>query len=162
NFPAVWIALAATAGIAADRSLPVPMAFSLAIAASALAGWLITRPTRHAWAFLLLAITASAVAYHHLRYLDVPLNDIRRFASVDGVPFQVPGRLAAPVLRVAGGDDPMQTIPRPEASKFVVDAEQRLHAGATQTVCGRFVAYVPGKPSEVYPGDEIELFGQLL
>lgn len=162
NFPALWIAVAATAGVATDRSFSVPNAFSLAVAAAALVAWLITRPTgRHAWAFLLLAITASAAAYHHFRYFDVPANDIRRFASVEGMPAHLRGRVAAPVLRVAGGDDPMQTIPRPEASKVLVDVEQRLHAGATQTVCGRIVAYVPGKPSEVYPGDEIELIGQL-
>ncbi len=163
NAPLAWLALAATAGIIVDRFRPVPVAFALALGASASVAWLILRPTkRFAPGFLLLMVAALAAAYHHGRQHDFAANDISRLATAEGTPVHLRGQLVAPVLAVPGSDDPLQTIPRPEASKLILDATSFVQIGGNEPIRGRVVAYVSGKVSDVYPGDEIEVHGRLL
>jgi competence protein ComEC len=162
NAPAVWIAVAATVGIVVDRTHPTPVSFALALAGASLVAWLLTRSAhRHAPAFLLLTAAALGAAYHHGRIYDVADNDVSRFATANGAPAHVRGRLVVPVARVPGGDDPLQNIPRPDASRLVVDVRELVRAGETTSLSGRIVAYVAGKVSDVYPGDELEVHGRL-
>ncbi len=162
NAPAVWIALAATTGIVVDRLQPIPIPFALALAAASLIAWFIVLPTkRFAAGFLLLTAAALAAAYHHDRVYDLASNEIARLASVEGTPVHLRGQLVAPIQSVPGSDDPLQTIPRKEASKLIVDATWLVRAGATEPIRGRIVAYVSGKVSDAYVGDEIEMHGRL-
>src|SRR5215831_13352267 len=81
--PLVPVALAATAGIVADRYLGVPLAVSLITATVCLAFWAISRTDRRPalpLAYLFGAVAALAATYHHWHREFYPPDDIGNFA----------------------------------------------------------------------------------
>lgn len=160
--PLVAIALATTVGVVLDRFLAIPLPFALALGAASLIALLLLVSRPIAPLFLLLAAAALGAAYHHFRQSLPNSEALARLASLEGTPIRIRGRLAAPSMRVSGGDDPLLNFPRSEATKLTIDVNDLVGPAGLEPIRGRIVAYVTGQVTDVYVGDEIETQGRLV
>lgn len=154
--PLMWVAAAATAGAAVERTWPIPLVLTLAGAGALLAAWLLARRT--AAILLLAAVAALGAARLHVHDTIVSADDVGRFATDVGAPVQLRATVASPPMRVPAEEDPLQTLPRPEAVRLALDAAS-LADGTPAS--GLVIAYVSGKLEDIAVGDEVEIFGRL-
>jgi competence protein ComEC len=163
NVPLVWVAIAATIGIVADRSLAIPLTFSVALGATSLVFYLVDRRLAGVGpACLLVAVASLAAAYHRLRHESLVSDNLSRLATSDGTPVELRGRLAANLQNLPGNDDPLQTFPRPAVTKLLIDVTDLIGPHGDEPANGRIVAFAAGTLNELYPGDEIVARGRLV
>ena len=107
--PLVPIALAATAGLAADRYVGTPTESCLVVAAAGMVGWFVLRTRRKgAVALLWLAFAGLAAGYHHAHRHSFAADDVGEFAKPDPSLVRVRGVLTEdPVTRFAPKADPL-------------------------------------------------------
>jgi competence protein ComEC len=161
--PLVPAALAVTAGILIDRRTAVPLPFTLAVLATALAAWLAASRDRRAGplAFLALAGIAFGAAYHHFRR-DFSADDISYLATNDPRPVQVRGILEEePFERPHAQHDPMRSRDQGDVTAAVLRVTAFHHDGRWARVGGRVRLVVQGEWQGVHVGDEIETVGRL-
>jgi competence protein ComEC len=163
SMPIVPTALAAGAGVFADRALTIPVSLSLSGAAACLGAWLVgRRRVRFANVGFFAAALLLMAAWHRLSQ-DWPANRaLRDLATADGTPVRLVAALVAPIQLSPGDDDVLRTMPQPESARLVLDVSQRLDLDGAHPLSGRILAYLPGTVSDLYPGDEIEIQGKLL
>lgn len=188
--PLVPLALAATAGIIADRYLGISFVFSMIAAIAGLFGWAATRlapqsslPLIYLW----LASAALGAAYHHWRYDVFAADDIGNHATTEPRPVKLRGLL---VEEPAGcwrqHDDPLRSIPlrpllpptleeheraeqddgwslvlRPDSTHAVLEVNRWYQDGKWLPVSGRVRLTVAGELKNLHAGDAVEITGRL-
>jgi competence protein ComEC len=115
--PLVPVALAATAGLIADRYAGVSFDAGMLLAAAGLIGWFVLRNRRARFAVALLwaSFSGVAAAYHHAHRHFFDANDIGEFARPEPALVRVRGVLTDdPVTRFAPRADPLEPATHPD------------------------------------------------
>src|SRR5688572_237389 len=118
--PLVPVALAVTAGVAADRLVGVPLHVSAITFLGGLAGWIAAARQSFArglpWLWLALAALG---ALHHRQFRDVfPADDIGHVATEEPRLVRLRGKLVeAPTTSGAAKPDPLRSLPPGEMSR---------------------------------------------
>ncbi|MBM3982501.1 MAG: ComEC/Rec2 family competence protein [Planctomycetes bacterium] len=162
--PLVPVALAASAGLLAERYIEVPLGAGLIVAAVALVGWFATRATapQTASAWLLVCAAALASAYHHSHRHSFRADDIARFAKDAPQAASVRGRLADEPDRFrAPKPDPLLTQQRTATSAAVLEISAIETAEGWRAASGRVRLSVEGHLSDLHCGDVVEVSGRL-
>ncbi len=162
--PLVPVALAATAGLIADRYIGVPLGAGLSAAVVALVGWYFTRSAtpRAALGWLLVCAAALASAHHHSHRNAFAPDDISRFAKGAPVAVSVRGRLADEPDRFRPPrPDPLLTMQREASSSGVLDVTEIETADGWRPASGRLRLAVEGRLDDLHCGDVVEATGRL-
>ena len=162
--PLVPVALAATAGLIADRYAGVPLSAGLLAAVVALAGWFFTRTAspRAAFIWLLVCVAALAAAHHHAWRNSFRANDIGRFAKESPHAIRVRGELADEPDRFRPPrHDPLLTMQREATSSGLLDVTAVEAAEGWQPASGRVRLTVEGRLDDLHCGDAVEVTGRL-
>jgi competence protein ComEC len=162
--PLVPVALAATAGLIADRYVGVPLAAGLVAAAVALVAWLVTRTTsrRFALGWLLACAAASAATHHHSWRNSFGADDIATFARDYPQAVRARGRLADEPDRFRPPRrDPLLTVQREATSTGVLDVTEIDGAEGWRPASGKVRLSVEGRLDDLHCGDAVEVVGRL-
>jgi competence protein ComEC len=163
--PLVPAALAATAGIVADRCTSLPLPVSLLALLVCLAAWAINRSAGRglALAYLLGAIAALGAAYHHTyRDLSAP-DDISQFASAEPRLARLRGVLAEePFITRRPGVDPLRSLPAGSSTFAVLETTGYQAPEGWLAARGRVRLVVAQPLEEVHVGDPVEVTGRLV
>ena len=164
--PLVIVVLAAAAGIAADRgcSMPLLACLATALAAWSLWLWLWRRQwERRAAVALLLAVAATAAAWHHCRWYLFARDDLGHFARV----LDEPVCLEAVALR-AGRTvpaphqwNPMRTFAIRDRTRILIEVARIRDGKQWRSASGRVELWVEGVVSDVRAGDRLRIFALL-
>ncbi len=172
--PLVIVLAAVAAGILADRFRPLPVGMWWCFAIAGLGTWpAIRRRRRLLWENLavLLAVAATAAAWHHCRWNLFAVNNFGRYARckaqpvcVEGVAVESPRPVAAPA------SNPMRPIPQDKVSRLEVELVALRNGDSWQPVSGRAMLTVHDPPPkiaahnplpEIAAGDRLRVFGRL-
>ena len=172
--PLVIVLAAAAAGILLDRCWPLPLGSWWAIAIGGLVVWVVlgvslastvnTKLPRLLLrnAALLLAVAATAAAWHHCRWYLMARDDLGCFARrkarpvcVEAVAVQMPRALPTQ------GFEPMRTMRAGECSRFDVDLAAIRDGSQWRPASGRATLTVQGPPPPINPGDRVRCFARL-
>jgi competence protein ComEC len=165
--PLVPVALAGTAGVALDRLIGVPFAFSVLLGGLALVAFGIWRPSRPGLVYLALAWVALGAGYHHLRrdlYRD---DDVGHLAADTPQPVRLRGVLEdEPRRQPAPPPQPLRSQAQGPSAATVVAVSHLLEAGRERRVSGRVRLVVTGPDQRLlpglHPGDEVEVRGRMV
>jgi competence protein ComEC len=163
--PLVPIAVAVTLGIIADRTIGVPLEFSLALTALSILAWAIVQrsgPSRAPLIYLGLGCAALGAAYHHGWQNDFPADDIANFASAEAKPIRVRGvLLEEPVIYWQEPDDPLRSVPHPDPTLATLRTTEVCQRRGWITASGLLRLRV-GMPLEgIHVGDHVEVIGRI-
>jgi competence protein ComEC len=169
-FVSVWraplapVALAVTAGIAADRVIGVSPALAAILVGVGLIGWLagLSKSTAAGLPFLWLAIAAVG-ALHHYQYRTVfAADDIGLLAGAEPRLVRLRGRLAEePTVPGVPVSDPLRNLPRSEPARTVLNVTQIQNGNDWRAVSGRIRLVAAGPLDGLHAGDFIEAIGWL-
>jgi competence protein ComEC len=165
--PLAPAALAATAGVVADRYGDIPLEFSLVAVAACLAAWACTFAGRQgglAFLYLLGAVAALGAAYHH-GYREVfAADDIGAFAPDEPRPAVLRGAIEEePTASPAPPHDPLRSFDRRVLTRTVLRVTSlRQREGWVSASGLARVMVIGGLKGEVHVGDEVELVGRLV
>lgn len=162
--PLVPVALAATAGLCADRYVGVPLGAGLLAAVVALVGWHFTRKSapRTAYGWLLVCTAALAAVHHHSHLHFIHSDDISYFTKDAPIAVSVRGRLAEEPDRFRPPRyDPLLTMQREASSSAVLDMTEIDGQEGWRPASGRVRLAVEGRLDDVHCGDRIEVTGRL-
>ena len=163
--PLVPVALAATAGVLADRSFSIPLAVSWLTAAAGLLAWFVTRSGSAAGlplVYLGLAIAALGAAHHHRHMHVYPADDVGALAAEGPRLVCLRGILEEePFVRVRPRHDPLLTFQRADSTWGVLQATAVRIEEHWHTISGRIQFSLTGPVSTGCAGDEVELVGWL-
>jgi competence protein ComEC len=162
--PLFPFAVAATAGIVADRYLGVPSSAwfltavtSLLTAAIAIRGNDLLR-----LGALWVAAGGLAGAYHHGWRNDFPADDVGNVAAVEPRLVRVRGSLAEePSRRRHPHADPLVSRPRPETTVTALEVTEIEAGGLWTHASGTARLTVDGTIADLHVGDEVEVTGWL-
>lgn len=161
--PLVPVALAATAGLIADRYAAVPQTGGLLAAVAALAAFGVAclRKSESAAVWLWVSAAALAAAHHHARHGFEP-NDIAAFAQSQPAPANVRGWLdEEPAKSQPPRIDPLLTMQRTVTTTTVL-AVTAVHTPDGWTpATGRARLVVEGGLDGLHLGDLVEVSGRL-
>jgi competence protein ComEC len=159
------MALAATAGILADRYAGVPLPLSLIAIVACLAAWAVVgagRKTELALLYLLGSVVALGAAYHHWRREAVAADDIGHFAAAEPRPVVLRGVLVEePDSPPAPPDDPLRSFLQRASTRTVLRVRRLKQRDAWVPVSGLARLRVDGALVGVHVGDEVEVVGRL-
>lgn len=163
--PLVPLALAATAGIVADRFGIISFPVSLIAVVAFLAAWAINQADRHPGlplAYLLGAVAAFGAAYHHWHRDFYSANDIGSFAGPEPRPAHLRGViLQEPTIVWQALDDPLRSMPRSDPTVGVLRVSHYRTEEQWLPANGRARLIVEGHLQGVHVGDEVEVVGRL-
>jgi competence protein ComEC len=161
--PLVPVALAATAGLVADRYGGFPVGAELLVAAAAIAVGLVQLVRAEAAAvWLWVAAGALAAAHHHAHRHGYAADDIGYVAADRPVPCKVRGVLVdEPTRFPPPKPDPLRAMPGIETTTTVLAVTQLHTAGGWQPASGRVRLTVEGRLGGLHHGDAVEVVGQL-
>ena len=163
--PLVPVALAATLGVAVDRSAGVPVPIALAAALVGLIAWAIAlfgRRSGLAVVYLWLTIAALAAGYHHFRRDWYAADDIGNALTEGPQPAHLRGVLEEePALHKQLPSDPLDSLPHGARTVAVLAVSQMRLGGDWTAVSGRVRLEVEGPLAGLHAGDEIDAVGQL-
>jgi competence protein ComEC len=163
--PLVIVLTAVVGGILFDRFWPLSFWGWWFVAAAALALWLaLTLQHRIALAgfAVLLAVAASAGAWHHECWYLFPVDDLGRYAQEKAQPVcvEVVAR-STPRAIPPPASDPLQIMPIGERWRFDVDAVALRNGPSWQPVSGRASILVQGARPDIAAGDRVRCFAKL-
>ncbi len=121
--PLVPVAVAATAGLLADRYVGASLEAALAVAAAGLAGWAVARARASPAArpLLWLAFAGLAAAHHHAHRHAFDPNDVGEFAGPEPALVRVRGVLDEdPVTRFVPRADPLEPAYHPDRDSAIL------------------------------------------
>ncbi|MBX9581799.1 MAG: ComEC/Rec2 family competence protein [Gemmataceae bacterium] len=161
--PLVPVAVAATAGLVADRYGGLPIGAELLAAAAAMVVWLVQLLRAEAAAvWLWVAAGALAAAHHHAHRNGFGADDIGLAASGRPVPCKVRGVLAdEPTHFPPPKPDPLRAMPGTETTTAVLEVAQLHGPAGWQVASGRARLTVEGRLDGLHHGDAVEAVGQL-
>lgn len=160
--PLVGVLLAVSAGMIVDRvfAVPLPVTFSLGGAA-----WLAVCVWRQHRCFPLLlglALLTLGAAWHHIRWFSVSADDLAASASWEPLPASLRGEVATlPETLPAPEETALQTSLADERTRFVLNVSALRRGDDWVPAAGLCVVIIQGTFSDLLPGDELELSGQL-
>ena len=163
--PLVPVALAATAGVALDRYVGLPLPISLIVALGGLVAWaaaLFGRRSGLAMVYLWLTAAALMSAYHRLHREWFAADDIGNFATSEPRPAHLRGFLAdEPVLHGQPPPDSLYTLPPGDTTIAVVAVTQMQGEDRWLRASGRTRLIVEGCMDQLHAGDEVDVVGRL-
>jgi competence protein ComEC len=163
--PLVPVALAATAGIVADRWASLPLLPSLLAAVAGIVSWALTPRSRAmlATAYLWGSVAALGAAYHHVHrdlYAD---DDIGNLATADPRPAHLRGILAEePSSPARSGENALRSMAAADATVAVLRVTACQTGDDWLPVSGRARLVVAGQLTGLHVGDEVEAVGRLV
>ncbi len=111
---------------------------------------------------MLLAVAATAAAWHHCRWYRFAADDLGCYARRKAQPVCVKAvAVAAPRAIPPPAPDPMQVIPQADVSRLDVDLVTLRNGAAWQPISGRARLTVQGSAPHVAAGDRLCLFATL-
>ncbi len=166
--PLVIVLVGAGVGIVIDRFRPMPVFAWWAIAAVGLCAWLELRRRRWepaAAMVLMLAIAATAAAWHHCRWRLFAANDLVCYARANAQPVCVEA-IALGSARLVPAPEPnkrnaMRAIPLGDRCRFDVKLTGLRDGVAWRHASGRARLEVYGRLPAVEAGDRLRIFGRL-
>ncbi len=162
--PLVPAALAATAGVVADRTLALPVSLDVLVLLTGLVGWAagLRRSASAGLPFLWLLIAAVGALHHH-QYRDVyNADDIGRLAAAEPRLVRLRGRLdEEPTGAGPPRPDPLRTLPRAEPARAVLAVTHVQARDDWQPASGRARLVVDGPLDGLHVGDFVEAVGWL-
>ncbi|HZT81801.1 MAG TPA: ComEC/Rec2 family competence protein [Gemmataceae bacterium] len=161
--PLVPVALAATAGIVADRYLALPLVGSLLGVVVGLVAWGIGFACRQRGlplVYLALAVASLFAAYHHLRHDVYAADDIGNLAADEPRPVRLRGVLEEePVLLHAsppGSEtEALRSFPRGDSTRAVLGVTQARQGDEWAAASGKALLLVADRLPGLRPGDEV-------
>jgi competence protein ComEC len=162
--PLVPVALAATAGLIADRYGNLPAAAGWVVGLVGVVVWLVARScdARSAAVWLWAASAGLAAAHHHTYRHSFAPDDIATFAPEVPKPARVRGTLAEePVRYRPPKPDPLATEQKTESTSTVLAVTMIETRDGWVPVSGRVRFTVEGRLGELHANDLIEVAGQL-
>jgi competence protein ComEC len=166
--PLVIVLTAVVLGIITDRFRPLPLSAWLALVAAALVVWAVVLACARRGSlvlgniFLLLAVAATAGAWHHYRWNLFSDDDLSRYARRSAQPVCVEAiAVESPRAFPPRAPDPMQVTPESEGSHFTVELVSLRNGSTWQPVSGRATLSVIGPPPLVEAGDRVRCFARL-
>ncbi len=162
--PLVPVALAASAGLLADRYIGVPLAAGVVAAVVALVGWFCTRTAapQTALGWLMVCTGALAAAHHHSHRHSFDSDDIGRFAKDVPAAIRVRGTLAdEPDRHRPPRHDPLLTMQRDATSTGVLEVSAVDGVEGWRPASGRVRLSVEGRLDDLHCGDYVEVTGRL-
>lgn len=162
--PLVPVALAATAGLLAERYVGVPLWAALLTAVVALVGWYFTRlaAPQTAFGWLLTGCAALAAAHLHAHRHSVGSDDISTFAKSEPIAVRVRGVLVdEPERYRAPRPNPLLTMQREASSSGMLSVREIDGEAGWQPASGRVRLAVEGRLDDVRCGDPVEVTGRL-
>jgi competence protein ComEC len=163
--PLVIVLAAVATGIVADRFCGVPLGLWWFVAIAGAIAWFVGRwggRDRTAAAVLLLAVMATAAAWHHCRWRLFADDDLGHFTRdadeptcIEVIALQVPRSVAQPA------QDPMRAMPIGDMVRLDVAPVAIRDAARWRPVSGRARLSVSAKLCGVQAGDRLQIFGQL-
>jgi competence protein ComEC len=164
--PLAPAALAATAGVVADRYLDVPLPLSLAAVAAGLAAWALALSGRQAGLpllYLLGSVAALGAAYHHAYREVFAQDDVSRFASAEPRPAVLRGALEEePAASPALPHDPLRSLDPRATTRTVLRVTSVRQRSGWARASGLARLTVVGRLTHFHVGDEVEVVGRLL
>lgn len=164
--PLVPAALAATAGIVADRYVGIPLLMSLLVALTALAAWALAyvlRSARVPLACLAVAAAALGAGYHHAYRGLYRTNDIGNFAATEPRLACLRGVLEEePITFRASATDPLRSFSSNDSTLTVLGVTRLKQRDDWLPVSGRVRLAVHGELRDLHAGDEVEVVGRLI
>ena len=158
--PLVPVAVAATAGIVADRWLSIPLPVSLAAVLVFLAGWVVSQGGL-ALTYLLAAVAAFGAAYHHWQHDIYPANDIGAFVTEEPRPARLRGVILEEPVRFRRAASPLRSLPGTEPALAVLGVSAYATATDWTPATGKARLIVAGPLDDVHVGAEVEISGRL-
>ena len=171
QYPAVWIAGACCAGIAADRwfDLSIPFYTTIAvIAAAAIVSYLYSAPEQHSkkrqLVATLLLFASLGACWHHAYWNFYPANEISRWATEDPQPVCISATLLSEPRRVAAASVGNHlNRPRDQLDQHrmlirclgIRDGDQWLPTD------GRVLLTAPASDADIHAGDQVTILGRL-
>lgn len=163
--PLVFVLVAVSVGIAADRFCTVSFGVWISAGTGGLFLWLVSR--RWIWqtivtAFLLTALIATGGSWHHLHWRLFRADDLSLSARIETQPACIEGvALASPRIRPAPPEDLMRTMPAEEQSVLTIHARRVRDGNTWQRTSGRVNIMCDGELQGVRAGDRLRIFGLL-
>lgn len=162
--PLVPFAVAASAGLIADRFVGVPFDAALLASGAAVVAWFAVQRSPIAVALLWLAVAGAAAAYHHLHRHRVPPDDIGAIADETPRPVKLRGVITEePILRKRN-PDPLAPIHRTETESFLLDVTAVSGDGGWRSASGTVRVRVERDPEQAFAvrcGNAVEVVGRL-
>jgi hypothetical protein len=166
--PLVPIAFAATAGIWLDRTITLPLFWTLLTAA---AGVLVcqyfTWRQRHAPALILLlgSTLALGAAYHHWRRDVFPSDDVGHYVNEEPRPVSLRGVVdTEPLLIKRGGSNDareLRSFAAKDGGRLILNVSEIKQDHGWQRASGRGQVHLGMPLFDVHVGDEVEVAGRL-
>jgi competence protein ComEC len=160
--PLVPVALSATAGLAVERYVGVPLPLAALGILIGILGWLFARRSRFASFFLWMACAFLAALYLHVYRGSFSADDIGQYATMEPKLVRLRGTLLEePVEAAANKNDPLLSIPKSESTRLLFSASEVQTVSGWQSTNGRVMLTVAGQLDDLHCGDEIEVEGWL-
>lgn len=161
--PLVPVALAASAGLVAERYIGVPLPAALVVCAVSLAGWFATRRTPGvAFGWLLVCCAALAAGYHHWHRNVFDSDDVSTLVKEEPVAVTLRGTLADEPERYRPPRfDPLLTVQRVVTSSCVLEVREVRTGAAAERASGQVRLVAEGRLDDLHCGDEVEVTGRL-
>jgi competence protein ComEC len=160
------VAVAATAGIAADRCWQIPLLGSLVGVIACLAAWAalaIGKKTGLALIYLLGSVAALGAAYGHLRRDTMAHDDVSRFATTQPRPVVLRGILEEePTTGPAPQENPLQSFIHRPTTRAVMHVDWIRQRYEWIASSGLVRLTVTGVVQGLHVGDQVEVVGRLL
>jgi competence protein ComEC len=163
--PLVPLAVAATAGVALDRYVGLPLPISLVVGAAALIAWAVAlfgRRSGLAAMYLWLTAAALGAAYHRMHRDWYATDDIGNAVASEPRPMQLRGVIEdEPVVRPQAPPDAFHNLPAGDTTTTVLAVAQMRSHDDWRPVSGRARLVVEGRLHDLHIGDELEVVGRL-
>lgn len=162
--PLVPVALAVTAGVAADRLIGVPLSASAITFIGGLVAWMVAARKSFARGLPWLWVALAALgALHHRQFRDIyPADDIGHAATEEPRLVRLRGKLVEPPTTSAPAKpDPLRSLPPSESSRGVLAVTHWQARDDWLPVSGRVRLTVGGRLHGLRAGDEVEAIGWL-
>jgi len=163
--PLVPFALAASAGLVADRYIGVPFDLALLASGAAVVAWFVLqRRSPIAIGLLWFAVAGAAAAHHHVHRHRFPPDDIG--AAADETPHPVKLRgviLEEPILRKRN-PDPLTPVRQTETESFLLEVTSLAAESGWRSASGMVRVRVERDPEQPFAarcGNTVEVIGQL-
>src|SRR5262245_64852274 len=162
--PLVPVALAASAGLLADRYLNLPFTFEIATLVVAFVAAIVMLRRGHRYAPAALWVVAGALAaLHHYQHRNIfAADDIGNYATDEAKLVRLRGVLGEePTPFRPGRADPLASYMRPDPTRSVLEMRAILADTGWVSTSGKAHLTVEGPLPEFHVGDEVEVFGWL-